>query len=119
MARSSCLRHMAVPRSAMSIIRRASSASISCEGLVLYGPDRVVAHEVECSELLDGDRHTSLHVGFHGDVADNRDRGPARGLEQLDRLVGGRGIDVVDGDTRTGGRQGECDRRVRARARRR
>ena len=65
------------------------------ERLVLHGTDRVVAREVERAELLDGDGHTSLHVGLHRDVSGDRDAGPARRLEQLDGLVGGRGIDVV------------------------
>ena len=70
------------------------------ERLVLHDTDRVVAREVECAELLDGDGHTSLDVGFHRDVAGDRDPAPIRSLEQLDGLVGGRGIDVVHGDAR-------------------
>ena len=119
MARSSCLRHRAVPKQ-RDVDHSPGVADVDLvERLVLHGTDRVVAREVECAELLDGDGHTSLDVGFHRDVSGDRDPAPTRSLEQLDGFVGGRGIDIVHRDTRAGRRQGERDRRVRAHVRRR
>ena len=110
MARTSCFRHMAVPRSAMSIIRRASSTSSSSSGWCCTEPTALLhakSSAPSCSTVTATHRSTSASTEMSPAIATPV---PPAASSRLDGFVGGRGIDVDDGDARPGGRKGERDR---------
>ena len=116
MARTSCFRHMAVPKSAMSIIRRASSTSSSSRGWCCTAPTALLhakSSAPNCSTVTATHRSTSASTEMSPGIATPVPPAASSRPTVSSAVAGSMSMTAT---RRPGGRKGERDVRVRARA---